>query len=81
MHASSDGWAVLAAGDGGDLAAVSAFRFEGPGAADPLSRIDEIVAKLNDGETTLEESLALYAEGTKLLGDCTKQLGEARAGV
>jgi len=44
-----------------------------------LSRIDEIVEKLDGGETTLEESLALYAEGTKLLGDCAKQLGEARA--
>jgi len=43
-----------------------------------LARIDEIVGKLSDGGTTLEEALALYAEGTKLLGACTRQLGEAR---
>ena len=43
-----------------------------------LARIDEIVGRNSDGSTTLEESLALYAEGTELLGDCSKMLGDAR---
>ena len=32
-----------------------------------LHRLDEIAERLGDGGTTLEESLALYAEGAGLI--------------
>lgn len=46
-----------------------------------MARLDEIVSLLNSGKTTLDESLTLYAEGTKLLSDCKKQLSEARVRI
>ena len=43
-----------------------------------MARLDEIVALLSDGETTLEQSLTLYAEGAALIGQCNQQLGDAK---
>jgi exodeoxyribonuclease VII small subunit len=46
-----------------------------------LKRLEEIVAKLEDGELTLEESLKLFEEGTKLSRSCGKQLNQAQRKV
>jgi len=46
-----------------------------------ISRLDEIVKVLERGEAPLDEALALFEEGTKLLGSCGKQLDEAEQKV
>ena len=46
-----------------------------------LARLDEIVKTLERGQAPLDESLALFEEGTKLLGACGKQLDEAEQKV
>lgn len=43
-----------------------------------IARLDEIVKQLSDGETTLDKSLSLYAEGAKLIKSCSKQLDKAQ---
>lgn len=43
-----------------------------------LARLEEISAKLESGETGLEESLLLYQEGTQLSNWCQKKLDEAQ---
>lgn len=42
-----------------------------------MKRLDEIIGKLESSETSLEESIELYGEGTALLGSCRKQLEQA----
>lgn len=42
-----------------------------------ITRLEEIVSLLERGESTLEESLALFEEGTKLAAACSKQLDQA----
>jgi len=42
-----------------------------------LARLEAIVEKLESGEVGLDESLKLYAEGTGLIRECRKTLGEA----
>ena len=42
-----------------------------------MKRLDEIIGKLESSETSLEESLELYGEGTAILGSCRKQLEQA----
>ena len=42
-----------------------------------LARLEEIVRKMEDGEVTLETSLALFEEGTALSRLCTARLNEA----
>lgn len=39
-----------------------------------FEQLDEIIEKMNDREVTLDDSFALYAEGTKLLKYCDEQL-------
>ena len=46
-----------------------------------LKRLDEIVAALDSGEQTLEESIALYSEGVKVAGICNKKLAEAEGQI
>ena len=46
-----------------------------------LARLDEIVKTLERGQAPLDQSLALFEEGTKLLGACSKQLDEAEQKV
>ncbi|MCL2827823.1 MAG: exodeoxyribonuclease VII small subunit [Oscillospiraceae bacterium] len=46
-----------------------------------ISRLDEIVKILEQGEAPLDEALALFEEGTGLLGACGKQLDEAEQKV
>ncbi|MCD8004895.1 MAG: exodeoxyribonuclease VII small subunit [Oscillospiraceae bacterium] len=42
-----------------------------------MSRLEEIVAALEKGEAPLEQSLALFEEGSKLLCQCTGMLDKA----
>ncbi|HXF48951.1 MAG TPA: exodeoxyribonuclease VII small subunit [Verrucomicrobiae bacterium] len=43
-----------------------------------LTRLEEIAARLESGETGLEESLLVYQEGMQLSGWCQKKLDEAQ---
>lgn len=45
---------------------------------DRQARLEAIVARLESGESTLEESLRLYEEGIQLHAACAKQLAEAK---
>lgn len=42
-----------------------------------MTRLEEIVSILERGESTLDESLSLFEEGTKLAAACSKQLDQA----
>lgn len=46
-----------------------------------LSRLEEIVQKMEKGDLVLEESLKLFEEGVKLSRDCHTQLNKAEAQV
>lgn len=46
-----------------------------------LSRLEEIVQKMEKGDMALEESLKLFEEGVKLSRDCHGQLAQAEAQV
>jgi exodeoxyribonuclease VII small subunit len=43
-----------------------------------LSRLEEIAARLEAGETGLEDSLVIFQEGMQLSGWCQKKLDEAQ---
>ncbi|MCI0404477.1 MAG: exodeoxyribonuclease VII small subunit [candidate division Zixibacteria bacterium] len=43
-----------------------------------LARLEEIAARLESGETGLEESLGFYQEGMQLSTWCQKKLDEAQ---
>lgn len=45
------------------------------------ARLEEIVAQLEAGEQPLEQSLALYEEGAKLMKQCTALLDKAEQKV
>ncbi|SYZ73793.1 Exodeoxyribonuclease 7 small subunit (modular protein) [Candidatus Zixiibacteriota bacterium] len=42
-----------------------------------LNRLEEITGKLESGEATLEESIALYTEGVEIAAFCSQKLSEA----
>ena len=42
-----------------------------------ISRLEQIVAKLESGQCTLDESLKLFEEGTKLTAFCSRSLKSA----
>ena len=46
-----------------------------------LARLDTIVKQLERGDTQLEQSLALFEEGTALIRSCGKLLDEAEQKV
>ncbi len=46
-----------------------------------LTKLEEIVAKLERGDLSLEDSVKLFEEGTRLSADCRKQLEEAEGKV
>jgi exodeoxyribonuclease VII small subunit len=48
---------------------------------DAMKRLEEIVARLEKGELTLEESLALYEEGVMLSRHCHAKLEEAEGKI
>lgn len=45
---------------------------------DALKRLENIVHRLESGEATLEESIALYEEGAQLRGQCEARLKSAQ---
>lgn len=51
------------------------------GFEEQMARIEEIVARLDAGETDLDGSLKLYEEGIRLVRACTKRLDEAEQTV
>ena len=46
-----------------------------------LTKLEEIVAKLEHGDLSLEDSVRLFEEGTRLSAECRKQLEEAEGKV
>lgn len=46
-----------------------------------MSRLEEIVSLLERGDRPLEESMALFEEGTKLMKQCASQLDKAEQKV
>lgn len=58
---------------GGD---VSALSFE-----EAMARLDEIVRRLESGQASLEESIALYAQGGALKAHCEAKLKAAEEKV
>ncbi|MDD4051887.1 MAG: exodeoxyribonuclease VII small subunit [candidate division Zixibacteria bacterium] len=46
-----------------------------------VSRLEEIVASLESGELSLEESIALYTEGVEIAGVCNRRLTEAEGQI
>ena len=48
---------------------------------DAISRIEEIIKKLETGEIPLEESLKLFEEGMNLINFCQKKLNEVEQKV
>lgn len=46
-----------------------------------MLRLEAIVAQLEKGEVPLDESLKLFEEGTKLIGDCRTALDKAEQQV
>ena len=46
-----------------------------------LQRLEEIVSALEKGDAPLADSLALFEEGTKLVGTCSAMLDEAELKV
>ena len=62
-----------ATGPGADVADLS---FE-----DALKRLEAIVHRLESGDASLDESIALYGEGDALRGQCEKRLAAAQARI
>jgi len=48
-----------------------------PSFEEALERIREIVTKLENGNLTLEESIATYQEGSKLIEQCRRLIANA----
>lgn len=46
-----------------------------------LGRLEEIVQKMEKGDSSLEDSLKLFEEGVKLSRECHARLNEAEAKV
>lgn len=58
------------------MAAKKKPNFEGS-----MTRLEEIVSLLEKGDAPLDQAMALFEEGAKLLRECTKQLDEAEQKV
>lgn len=58
------------------MAASKKVNFEGA-----MARLEEIVSLLERGDAPLEQAMALFEEGAKLLRTCTKQLDQAEQKV
>lgn len=46
-----------------------------------MARLEAIVAKLEKGDASLDDSLKLFEEGTHLIGSCRESLGHAEQQV
>ena len=51
------------------------------GFEESLTKLEEIVANLERGDLSLEDSVKLFEEGTRLSAECRKQLEEAEGKV
>jgi len=54
---------------------------KGPSFEHALARLEKIVEKLDDGNLPLDESIALFKEGTALAKVCRDKLAEAEVQV
>ena len=54
---------------------------KGPSFEQALARLEKIVDKLDDGNLPLDESIALFKEGTSLAKVCRDKLAEAEVQV
>lgn len=54
---------------------------KGPSFEQALARLEKIVDKLDDGNLPLDESIALFKEGTNLAKVCRDKLAEAEVQV
>ena len=54
---------------------------KGPSFEQALARLEKIVEKLDDGNLPLDESIALFKEGTALAQVCRGKLAEAEVQV
>jgi exodeoxyribonuclease VII small subunit len=52
-----------------------------PNFEDSLKKLEEIVAQLERGDISLEDSIRLFEDGTRLSAECRKQLEEAEGKV
>lgn len=48
---------------------------------DSVKRLEDIVSTLESGETSLDESLKLFEEGTKLVTFCNEYLDKAQTKI
>jgi exodeoxyribonuclease VII small subunit len=48
---------------------------------DRMSRLEDLVARLERGDLSLEDSIRAFEEGIKLVKECTSVLGEAEKRV
>lgn len=48
---------------------------------DAMERLEEIVQSLESSDLSLDDSLAIFEEGVKLIGFCSKKLEEAEEKV
>lgn len=46
-----------------------------------LSRLEQIVRELEKGEASLNDSITLYTEGARLIGECNVELEKAEQTV
>ena len=46
-----------------------------------MTRLEEIVSQLEQGDAPLEQAMTLFEEGAKLLRACTRQLDQAEQKV
>ncbi len=46
-----------------------------------MTQLEKIVAKLEKGEVSLDESIALFEQGTRLAMDCSKILDQAEQSI
>ena len=58
------------------MAAKKKLNFEGS-----MARLEEILSLLERGDAPLDQAMALFEEGAKLLRECTRQLDEAEQRV
>jgi exodeoxyribonuclease VII small subunit len=62
--------------DGNPGETIEALTFE-----QALGRLEAIVRKLEAGEASLEDSITLYEEGTRLKAQCEAKLAQAQARI
>jgi exodeoxyribonuclease VII small subunit len=46
-----------------------------------ITELKEIVKKIEDGETSLDEMIALYEQGSALIKECETRLADAEAKI